>query len=142
MIFRLSNIIASKVYEKIEHSYTNSKIILGIVLSLIVTNQIIINKYLYIFSIPIILIFILIYLMNLDFCLKKTLSDDIMGTIISLNGTLIRIFSILVLLGISTILNFFNASTMFFIMTIIFVLISFSFNIYFSNQTNKQNPLK
>jgi len=130
-VFRLTDIIASKLYEKIKPSYKNSIIILLIIIVLISINYIIFNPYLYLLSMTILLTLVMIYLMNLDFCLRESVDSNIMGTIISLNSTINRLFSIIILAIVSFLVNKTNLNTMFFVTITIFVGISLILNLLY-----------
>ncbi|WP_215537940.1 MFS transporter [Borreliella bavariensis] len=136
VLFRLSNIIGAWIFKKIKHSKYDIYIILAIIFLLSVLIKIISHIYIFITIIIFLVILISVYSNNLEFFLRKNIDSKVLGTIISINSTLSRIFSFLAL-GICSILtNFISAVNTFVLLILIFCTLSIVVTYKFKNNKN------
>ncbi|WP_215538163.1 MFS transporter [Borreliella bavariensis] len=136
VLFRLSNIIGAWIFKKIKHSKYDIYIILAIIFLLSVLIKIISHIYIFITIIIFLVILISVYSNNLEYFLRKNIDSKVLGTIISINSTLSRIFSFLAL-GICSILtNFISAVNTFVLLILIFCTLSIVVTYKFKNNKN------
>ncbi|WP_445435747.1 MFS transporter [Candidatus Borreliella tachyglossi] len=124
ILFRLSDIIGAWIFKKIKHSKYDIYIILAIISLLSILIKIVSHIYIFTTIIIFLVIIIALYSNNLEYFLRKKIDSKVLGTITSINSTISRLFSFLVLLICSVLSNFMSAINIFVLLILIFCTLS------------------
>ncbi|AHH11647.1 MFS transporter (plasmid) [Borrelia coriaceae] len=124
ILFRLSNIIGAWVFKKIKHSKYDSYVILGIIFLLSVLIKMVSHIYIFIVIMIFLVVLVSLYSNNLEFFLRKNIDSKVLGTISSINSTISRLFSFLVLLACSVLTTFISIINTFILLMFIFCVMS------------------
>ncbi|WP_420025472.1 MFS transporter [Borreliella valaisiana] len=133
VLFRLSDIIGAWTFKKIKHSKYDIYVILTIIFLLSSSIKIVSHIYIFITIIIFLVILISIYSNNLEYFLRKNIDSKVLGTIISINSTISRIFSFLALAICSVLTNFTSAINTFVLLILIFCTLSIAVTYKFKN---------
>ncbi|WP_024653187.1 MFS transporter [Borrelia persica] len=124
ILFRLSNIIGAWVFKKNKHSKYDSYVILGFILFLSILIKIVFDIYILIAIMTFVVILVSIYSNNLEYFLRKNIDSKILGTITSINSTISRLFSFLVLIVCSVLTSFVSIINAFILLILVFCILS------------------
>ncbi|AHH13144.1 Multidrug resistance protein B (plasmid) [Borrelia hermsii YBT] len=140
ILFRLSNIIGAWVFKKIRHSSYDSYVILGIIFLLSILIKIVSHIYVFITIMTFLVILVSLYSNNLEYFLRKNIDPKILGTITSINSTISRLFSFLVLTACSVLASFISIINTFILLILIFCILSILVIYKFTD--NKKEDIK
>ncbi|AHH04279.1 Multidrug resistance protein B (plasmid) [Borrelia nietonii YOR] len=140
ILFRLSNIIGAWVFKKIRHSSYDSYVILGIIFLLSILIKIVSHIYVFITIMTFLVILVSLYSNNLEYFLRKNIDSKILGTIASINSTISRLFSFLVLTACSILASFISIINTFILLILIFCILSILVIYKFTD--NKREDIK
>ncbi|WP_242450673.1 hypothetical protein [Borrelia miyamotoi] len=138
ILFCLSNIIGAWIFKKIRHSRYDSCFILGIIFLLSILMKIVSHVYIFITIMTLLVILVSLYSNDLEFFLRKNIDSKILGTIASINSTISRLFSFLVLIACSVLVSFMNIIDTFILLVLIFCILSI-FVMYKFTDNKKEN---
>ncbi|AMR76076.1 MFS transporter [Borrelia hermsii] len=140
ILFRLSNIIGAWVFKKIRHSSYDSYVILGIIFLLSILIKIVSHIYVFITIMTFLVMLVSLYSNNLEYFLRKNIDSKILGTITSINSTISRLFSFLVLTACSVLASFISIINTFILLILIFCILSILVIYKFTD--NKREDMK
>ncbi|WP_247081320.1 MFS transporter [Borrelia turicatae] len=124
ILFRLSNIIGAWVFKKIKHSSYDFYAILSIIFLLSILIKIVSHIYIFITIMTFLVVLVSIYSNNLEYFLRKNIDSKVLGTITSINSTISRLFSFLVLMSCSILASFISIINTFILLILIFCILS------------------
>lgn len=124
ILFRLSNIIGAWVFKKLKHSSYDSYAILSIIFLLSILIKIVSHIYIFITVMTFLVVLVSIYSNNLEYFLRKNIDSKVLGTITSINSTISRLFSLLVLTACSILASFMSIINTFILLILIFCILS------------------
>ncbi|AFI31984.1 MFS transporter [Borrelia crocidurae] len=124
ILFRFSNIVGAWIFKKIRHSRYDSYVILSIIFLLSILTKIISYTYMFVTIITLLVILVSLYSNNLEYFLRKNIDSKILGTITSINSTISRLFSFLVLISCSVLASFTSIINTFILLILIFCILS------------------
>ncbi|AYE36684.1 MFS transporter [Borrelia turcica IST7] len=124
ILFRLSDMIGAWIFKKIKHSKYDIYIILAIITLLSILIKIVSHIYMFTTLIIFLVIVVALYSNNLEYFLRKNIDSRVLGTITSINSTISRLFSLLVLLLCSILSNLMSAINIFVILILVFCSLS------------------
>ncbi|WKC58380.1 MFS transporter [Borrelia sp. P9F1] len=123
-LFRLSDITGAWIFKKIKHSTYDIYIILATTALLSILIKMISHIYMFITMIVFLVIVIALYSNNLEYFLRKNVNSKVLGTITSVNSTISRLFSFLVLLICTALSNLMNAINTLTLLVLVFCALS------------------
>ncbi|WP_024655155.1 MFS transporter [Borrelia hispanica] len=124
ILFRFSNIVGAWIFKKIRHSRYDSYVILSIIFLLSILTKIISYTYMFVTIITLLVILVSLYSNNLEYFLRKNIDSKILGTITSINSTISRLFSFLVLIACSVLASLISIINTFILLILIFCILS------------------
>ncbi|ACH93959.1 MFS transporter [Borrelia duttonii] len=124
ILLRFSNIVGAWIFKKIRHSRYDSYVILSIIFLLSILTKIISYTYMFVTIITLLVILVSLYSNNLEFFLRKNIDSKILGTITSINSTISRLFSFLVLIACSVLASLISIINTFILLILIFCILS------------------
>ncbi|UGQ17620.1 MFS transporter [Borrelia sp. RT1S] len=124
ILFRLSDIIGAWIFKKIKRPEYSIYIILATMALLSILIKTVSHIYMFTTIITLLVTVVSLYSNNLEYFLRKNIDSKVLGTITSINSTISRLFSFLVLLICSVLSNLMSAINTLVLLVLIFCTLS------------------